>query len=357
MKALVLKENAQLEYSTIEDPAMEAATLHAPAKDVLVRVRYSGICGSDIPRAFHGKAYRYPLVMGHEFSGEVAQSPASSSFPAGTRVVVFPLLPCYECTACKTGDYAQCSHYDYYGSRRHGGFAQYVRVPEANLFKVPDNVDLLSASMTEPCAVALHGVEKLDIKAGMSALVIGAGPVGAMVAQWLRVKGCGRIYMADIDGAKRDIVARMGFIPIDSAKTDPALELRKLEGTGAATDGADCVVEAVGLPVTFLQAIQAAGRFGQVVFMGNINGTFSVPEADFSRILRNEIRISGTWNSRIEPRGKDEWTRVLQFLDDQVQVKPLISHQVPISEGAGTFNRIHQKLEWYNKVIFTFTES
>jgi len=357
MKALVLKNNAELEYSTLQDPVIEPATPHGPAKDVLVKVQYSGICGSDIPRAYHGKAYHYPLVMGHEISGVVAESPGSSAYPAGSRVVVFPLLPCYECVACKTGDYAQCSHYDYYGSRRHGGFAEYIMVPEANLFAVPDRVDLLSASMTEPCAVALHGVEKLEIKAGMSALVIGAGPVGAMVAQWLRVKGCDRIYVADVDGAKRDIVARMGFIPIDSSKVDPAMEIRKLEGSGAATNGADCVVEAVGLPVTFLQAIQAAGRFGQVVFMGNISGTFSVPESDFSRILRNEIRIAGTWNSRIEPRGKDEWTRVLQFLDGAVQVQALISHKLPLSEGPAIFDRIHKKLEWYNKVIFSFTDS
>ena len=342
MKALVLRQNADLRYEDIDDPATEAG------RDILVRVKHAGICGSDIPRGFHSKAYHYPLVMGHEFSGVVAEAPAGSAYPAGTRVVVFPLLPCYECAACKTGDYAQCARYDYYGSRRDGGFAEYVRVPAANLFKVPDRVDLLSASMTEPCAVALHGVEKLEIRAGMSALVIGGGPIGNMVAQWLRAKGCDRIHVADIDPAKRELAAGMGFRTIDSAALDPAEEVRRVEGS----DGADCVVEACGLPITFLQAVKSAGRFGQIVFMGNIHGTFAVPEVDFSRILRNEIRISGTWNSKIEPRGKDEWTRVLQFLDDRIQVKPLISHRPPLAEGREIFERLDGKKEWFNKVVF-----
>jgi len=352
MKALVLRQNAELEFATMADPVNEAASGSQPSKDILVQVKFSGICGSDIPRTYKSKAYHYPVVMGHEFSGIVREVPAGSEYAAGSRVVVFPLLPCYQCTACKTGDYAQCSSYDYYGSRRDGGFGELVRVPAANLFRVPDSVDLLSAAMTEPCAVALHGVEKLDIRAGMSALVIGAGPIGNMVAQWLRVKGCDPVYIADVDAAKLGIAAGMGFIPIDSSRVDPADEIRKLEGTGAETDGVDCVVEAVGFPATFLQATRAAGRFGQIVFMGNISGTFSVPEKDFSRILRNEIRIAGTWNSRIEPRGKDEWTRVLQFLDTRIQVKPLISHQVPISKGKEIFDGVYGKKEWFNKVIF-----
>jgi len=341
MKALVLRENAVLDYSEIDKPD--------PCEgDILVKVAYSGICGSDIPRAFKGKAYHYPLVMGHEFSAVVEEAPAGSMYKKDSRVIVFPLIPCRKCAACATGDYAQCSDYDYYGSRRNGGFAEYVRVSEANLFPVPDRVSLRSAAMTEPCAVALHGVEKMAVRAGMSTLVLGGGPVGNMVAQWLRVKGCDRIYVADIDPVKLGLASDMGFIPVDSSKANLPEEIRRREKT----DGVDCVVEAAGFPSTFLQAVQCAGRFAQIVFMGNIQGTFSVPEADFSRILRNEIRIAGTWNSKIEPRGKDEWTAVLQFLDDRIQVAPLISHEIPLSDGPAVFERMAGKKEWFNKVIF-----
>ncbi len=340
MKGLVLRGNGDLAYQDVGDPTP------VTGGDVLVEVKFSGICGSDIPRAFHGKAYHYPLIMGHEFSGLVRSAAPGSAYAPGDRVVVFPLLPCLGCPPCQTGDYAQCEKYDYFGSRRDGGFAEFVSVPVANLFRVPDGVDLLSASMTEPCAVALHGVEKLQIQAGMCGLVIGGGPIGLMVAQWLRVKGCGRVLVADVDPAKLELAERLGFLPIDSRKLDPAVQLQT-------QGGADCVVEACGLPATFLQALNAAGRFGQIVFMGNISGTFSVPEHDFSRILRNEVRISGTWNSRVTPRGRDEWTRVLSFLDRGIDVQSLVSHRPRLEEGAGVFSRVEGKKEWFNKVVFS----
>lgn len=342
MKALVLQKDKELEYLSLPDPKPRSPT------ELLVSVKYAGICGSDIPRGFQGGAYHYPLVMGHEFAGIVEEAPAGSAWARGDRVTAFPLLPCGSCGPCQTGDYAQCEDYDYLGSRRDGAFAEFVYVPEANLFRVPDHVELRSAAMTEPCAVALHGVEKLRIQAGMSALVIGAGPIGSMVAQWLALRGCAPVYVADVDPAKLEIAAGMGMHTIDSGRLDLVEELRRLEDRG----GVDCCVEACGLPSTFLQAIQCTGRFGQVVFMGNINGTFSIPQKEFSRILRNEMTIQGTWNSKIVPRGKDEWTRVLEFLDASLQVKPLISHTPPLSEGAGVFYRMVARAEWFNKVVF-----
>jgi L-iditol 2-dehydrogenase len=342
MKALVLKQDKVLEFLTVPDPRPSSAT------DVLVAVQHAGICGSDIPRGFQGGAYHYPLVMGHEFSGIVEEAPEGSSWARGDRVTAFPLLPCRSCGPCQTGDYAQCEDYDYLGSRRDGAFAQFVYVPAANLFRVPERVDLRSAAMTEPCAVALHGVEKLRIQAGMSALVIGAGPIGCMVAQWLKIRGCGRVYVADVDAAKLAVAEALGMLAIDSGEVDLVEELRRLEGVA----GVDCAVEACGLPATFLQALQCAARFGQVVFMGNINGTFSIPQKDVSAILRNELTISGTWNSKMVPRGKDEWTRVLEFLGGAMRVEPLISHGPPLSEGAEVFGRMVSRSEWFNKVIF-----
>lgn len=337
MRALVLEGDKKIELKQIENPQAEES------RSLLVRVKYSGICGSDIPRGFHGKAYHYPLVMGHEFSGVLEEAPGESQFSAGDRVAVFPLLPCGRCTACQTGDYAQCTDYDYYGSRRDGGFAEYVRVPEKNLFAIPDHVDLLSASMTEPCAVAYHGVEKLQTRAGMRGLVIGGGPIGNMTAQWLKLKGLDPVYLADVDHRKLSIAEEMGMIPIDSTKASPLEQMN---------NPADCVVEACGLPATFVQAIESAARFGQVVFMGNIHGTFSLEEQRFSSILRNELTIRGTWNSKVTPLGSDDWSRTLHFLNKGIEVKPLISHTPSLEEGAEIFRMMVEKTDWYNKVVF-----
>ena len=339
MKALVLEADKKLIHKEIPQPESGA--------NVLVKVKYAGICGSDIHRGFEGGAYHYPLVMGHEFSGIVEKAPAGSRFRAGDAVVVFPLLPCKRCIPCQTGDFAQCSDYDYYGSRRDGGFAEYVAVPDENLFPVPEGVSLLHSAMTEPCAVALHGVRKLSIKPGETGAVYGGGPIGNIVAQWMRIGGCRTVFVVDVDEKKLEIARNMGFETINSRHADPVAEIQKSPGGGA-----DKVIEACGLPVTFRQSVLSASRFGEVVFMGNINGDFVLNPKDFSTILRKELTIRGTWNSKVTPYGTDEWTTVLSYLDKALNVAPLVSHTPELRDGSDIFGKLTGRKEFFNKVIF-----
>jgi L-iditol 2-dehydrogenase len=342
MKALVLVENKVVSYKDVEKPLLKKSG------DVLVRIKASGICGSDIGRGFGAKAYHYPLVMGHEFAGIVEDSFQGSKYSAGDRVAVFPLLPCRKCEACQTGDFAQCSDYDYYGSRRDGGFAEYVVVPEINLFPIPDHVDIIHAAMTEPAAVALHGVRQVKISVGSTAVVFGCGPIGNMTAQWLRISGCTKVIVVDIDPIKLAIAKEMGFITINSLEQNPVETIFQLtEGRGAHIS-----IEAAGFPSTFLNAVQSVGRMGQVVFMGNIHGSFQIGEKDFSDLLRKEVKIFGTWNSKVVPHGIDDWSSVLQMMDKELIVKPLISHTPDLSEGETIFQDILNKKEFFNKVIF-----
>jgi L-iditol 2-dehydrogenase/galactitol-1-phosphate 5-dehydrogenase len=351
MKALVLQANQQLVFR--ENYPVPAAPDQRPA--ALIRIAACGICGSDLPRAFAAKAYQYPLVMGHEFSGVVEEPVPGGSFACGDRVAVFPLIPKNIDTdpACQTGDYAQAREYDYYGSRRDGAFGQYLRVPEWNLIKVPDSVNLLHAAMTEPAAVALHGVRKMRVQAGDDAAVFGAGPVGNMAAQWLRICGCSRVFVVDVEPAKLQLAGEMGLLPINALAGDPVQQI--LDST--AGQGVQRCIEACGLPVTFLQATKVASRFGQVVFMGNITGEFRIGEKDFSSILRRELSIFGTWNSKVAPTGTDDWRTVLKHLDRDLIVAPLISDKLPLSEGVAVFADLHQRKNPHNKVIFNISPS
>ena len=346
MKALVLTRDAVVEYLDVPDPVRPGPGW------ALVKVAYSGICNSDLHRGFEGAAYHYPLIMGHEFSGVVEEPAAGGRFQRGARVIVFPLIPCRKCIPCQTGDYAQCVDYDYLGSRRDGAFAERVWAPDANLFAVPEGVSMQDAAMTEPCAVALHGTGKLTIQAGDAGAVFGGGPIGNMAAQWMRLRGCARVFVVDIDDRKLSIAGEMGFIPVDSRKGDPVEQIKAQTG-GA---GADRVVEAIGLPLTFLQAVQAAARFGEVVFLGNIRGSFQVGEKDFSSILRRELTIRGTWNSRVVPESRNEWTTVLSHMGTRVHVAGLVSHTPRLSEGADIFRRILGRKEFFNKVVFVPSE-
>ena len=342
MKALILTGNGELTYT--ETPAPERP---GPGWS-LIRVAAAGICGSDIHRAFEDGAYHYPLIMGHEFSGVVEEPAEDRRFETDRRVAVFPLIPCYRCRACAIGEYAQCRDYDYLGSRRDGAFAEYVWAPEENLCAVPETVDLLHAAMAEPCAVALHGVRKLPIQGGGTAAIFGAGPIGNMIAQWLRIRGCERILMVDIDGRKLGLAEKMGFIPVDSRAADPVSSVRELtEGNGAALS-----IEACGQPLTYRQAVASAATFGTVLLLGNISGEWRMDQAEVSAVLRKELTLLGTWNSKITPRGGDDWSTALRSLGGDLTVEQLISHTPSLEEGADIFGRMHSRSEYFGKVVF-----
>ncbi len=319
-----------------------------PGADSLrVRVAACGICGSDIPRGFNpGGAYHYPIVLGHEFSAVVDED--AHGFAKGDRVAVFPLLPKPGDPGFDTGDFAQTTNYDYFGSRRDGGMQEILRVPAANLFRIPDDVNLLHAACTEPAAVALHGVRKLRIQAGDTGLVIGAGPIGNMTAQWLRIHGCARVLIADVDPGKLDIAAAMGFETIHARETDTVEEVKQRTGGR----GAERVVEACGLPFTFRQALNAAATFGEVLLLGNLHGEFQLPEKEFSSILRRELTLHGTWNSKVVPRGTDDWSTVLKYMDRELQIAPLISDTPTLEDGPAIFESIHSRKAPHKKVIF-----
>ena len=345
MQALVLTGNAQF---ALEERSLPSKTEEFP---VLVRVAHVGVCGSDIPRAFTGGAYHYPLVLGHEFSGVVESSRAGGAITAGQRVAIFPLIPNPEEVINQIGEYAVASNYDYFGSRRDGGMQEYLAVPEFNCVPIPDHVSLDHAAMVEPCAVAYHAAARPRVDPGMSATVIGGGPIGNMVAQWLRVRGCDPVFVSEPDDRKRAICGNMGFRVIDPRKEAVA------ESIISATDGgSDIVVEACGIPATYVQALECAGLFGQVVFLGNISGDLTVPKQEVSRILRRELSIYGVWNSKVTPRGRDEWTRVLDAIGRTIQLEPLISHRVRLDTAAATLEAMHARSVWFNKVLISHGE-
>jgi L-iditol 2-dehydrogenase len=343
MKALVLESPGKLVFQ---------ADRPEPADDpgeacVRVRVAACGICGSDIPRAFdEGGAYRYPLVLGHEFSGVVDED--GPGVRRGDRVAVFPLIPKPGQAAYETGDFAQTTNYDYFGSRRDGGMQEILRVPVRNLLPIPAAASLLHAACTEPAAVALHGVRKLRLTPGDTAVVIGGGPIGNLTAQWLRIGGCRRVLLVDVDPRKLEVAERMGFEPVDARAGDPVEQVKARTGG----EGAQRVVEACGLPATFAQALACAAVFGEVVFMGNLHGEFRLGEKAFSSILRRELTLHGTWNSRIVPRGTDDWTTVLRYLDRELQIAPLLTDTPTLEEGPATFASIRERRAYHNKVVF-----
>ena len=189
MKALNLHAVGDLRYEDVPMPVRQAG-------EVLLKVHACGICGSDLPRVFTKGTYHFPTIPGHEFAGEIVEADDPSL--VGRRAAVFPLLPCRKCEACQVGEYAQCSDYDYYGSRRDGAFAEYIAVKEWNLVFFDDSLSYEEAAMCEPAAVALHAIGQASVGIGDTVAVFGAGPIGIMLGLWARTAGAFRVILCDI---------------------------------------------------------------------------------------------------------------------------------------------------------------
>jgi L-iditol 2-dehydrogenase/galactitol-1-phosphate 5-dehydrogenase len=230
--------------------------------------------------------------------------------------------------------------------------AERLVVPEDNLIPVPDDVPLVHAALVEPAAVALHAVLKCKLPPHATALVIGGGPIGAFAAMWLRILGCSRIMVAEIDERKQEVLRRAGFEVIDASTHDTVAAVRER----TLGQGVDCAVEACGLSATLLQAMEVAAVFGQVILLGDHHADVTLSGALISSILRRELVLYGTWNSKILPPGKNEWEMVLDHMKRGFQVGPFISHMPTLSEGPQVFADLAARRMWYNKIVFVILE-
>jgi len=349
MKACVLHGVGDLRYEELPTPAPRPG-------EVLVEVKACGVCGSDIPRVFSKGAYRFPTIPGHEFSGVVATAgpDGTGAGLVGRAVTVFPLIPCRNCPACEVGAFAQCADYDYLGSRSNGAFAEYVRVPEWNLVPLPDGVTFEESAMTEPCAVALHAVRKAAVEPGDTVFVVGAGPIGLMVAMWARIDGAGQILLADIDHAKLEFAQRLGFDrTFNPARSGSVAAAGAAWVQDTAALGADVAIDAAGSPAAVESCLASARNFGRVILLGNPPGDMTLSQDAYWSILRKELEIRGTWNSsRTQLRG-NEWQTTLDFIAARrLPLKDLITHRVSLEKLPDALQMMRDKKHFFNKVIF-----
>lgn len=199
MKAAVLHGQGDIRYEDYPLPETGRG-------QVLVKVRAAGICGSDITRVLGTGAHYYPIVLGHEFSGEVAETGEGvTCVKPGDKVVAAPLIPCGLCPDCQQGAYALCKHYSFIGSRQQGGFAEYVAIPEANAVKFPQAYSFDQAAFFEPASVALHGLLQNEYRGGGIVAILGAGTIGIFTGQWASIFGAEKVVFMDIDDERLKI--------------------------------------------------------------------------------------------------------------------------------------------------------
>ncbi len=299
----------------------------------LVRVLAAGICSSDIPRIFKKGTYHFPTIPGHEFCGLVESAVDEKDREwVGKRVGVFPLIPCKQCPSCQRGQYETCSDYDYLGSRRDGGFAEYTAVPVWNLMELPDVVNDFQGALLEPAAVALHAVKRAEIKLGDKVCVVGTGAIALLAGQWAKLNGAGQVVIKGRSEAKRELAEGCG-----------------LEYSVECGDSYDCVIEAVGSAQALEESLKLAAAGGRVVLMGNPDGDRMLSQNVYWKILRKQLRLFGTWNSSYGGAESD-WQVVLHNMPT-LKTENILSHILEWSELDQGLAIMRGKTEPYCKIM------
>ena len=304
MKAGVVHAKNDIRYEEIPKPAAE------PGK-VVVKVKYTGICGSDIPRVNGDACHYFPNVLGHEFSGTVAEAGEGvTSVKPGDRVAGVPLVPCMKCEDCQKGNYSLCKHYSFIGSREFGSFAEYVSVPERCVVKFEDSVSFEMGAFFEPATVALHGLRRLDYKGGKTVAILGGGTIGMLTMQWAKIYGARQVVVFDIVQERLELAKRLGAdAVIDSGRADYMEQVKELtEGRGL-----DYIYETAGNTVTMKMAFRLAANKAQVCFIGTPTGELAFSVEEWENINRREFTLTGSWMSYSAPFPGEEWKLAAHF--------------------------------------------
>lgn len=349
MKAAVLYKVGDLRYEDFPLPKPRNGW-------ALVRVKAVGLCGSDIPRLFETGTYSFPLIPGHEFSGEVVEIKGKGKIKPGDRVTVFPLIPCRKCPWCKLGFFAQCNRYDYLGSRRHGAMAEYAEAPLENIFSLPDKVSFTEASLTEPASVALHALTRGEPLKGKTMALFGCGTIGLILAQLARIKGIKKSYLIDIDEAKLAKAREIGFKETINSRKAKVVDVILKATRG---EGVELVIEGVGLSITYNQAMAITSKLGKIVFLGNPLEEVRLKKELVSKILRGEITIQGTWNSKAMSRQShpfrgtkgSEWKEVLGYMAQGKLRTSILAKTFPLKEINQVLEKVREGKE-SGKIIF-----
>jgi len=283
MLRAVMSRPGKVDFADVPKPSVAA-------EDVLLRIRRIGICGSDL-HVYHGKHpyTSYPVVQGHEFCGEVAEVGGHvRKFKPGDLVTAPPQIMCGHCRPCREGRSHICENLKVIGFQSPGVAQEYFPFPESALLKLPAGFTPETGAMVEPTAVAIHAVRRAGNVAGAGVLVLGAGPIGNLVAQVARWRGARHILISETSDHRLAIARQCGAAHSVNPRRD-SLEGRVAEIFGP--DRADIALECVGLAETVNHAILNVRKGGVVVVVGVF---VDRPAVDLGLVQDRELELRGT---------------------------------------------------------------
>lgn len=334
---------------TRPEPGIEVKDIPIPKindDEVLIKVKASAICGSDLGIYHYTPAYnkmKLPVVMGHEFAGQITKLGKNvKDYKTGDRVLSESVKACKTCQYCLEGRSNLCDSSTLFGIHTDGGFAEYIAVPYKLLHPIPDSMTYEQASLVEPLSNTLHFVKDITpIKIGDLAIVQGCGPIGLFSAQLLRLAGA-KVLMTGIsqDKVRFQIARKLGFEIINVEDVDLVQRVRDI----TAGKGADIGFVAVGAPSAMRQATEYVKKRGHVTVVGIFGKEVAL---DMTWIVRNEIVINGAYDAK-----PVNFPQSIQLITDGlINVKDLLTHRFRLEDAEEAFNVALNKTG--GKVIFT----
>lgn len=318
MKAIVYSAPRNFQYTDHAEPQI------APS-EVLLRIDACGLCGTDLHIHEGEFAPAFPLIPGHEFTGEIVEIGSEvNGLTTGQRVVANSNEACGKCFYCLRGDFLLCEKLGAYGVTKNGGFAQWMKISGDRVFPI-HHLSAKEAVMVEPTACAIHGMEVLQMKPGSEVLLFGAGPTGQVIAQLLKLNGAARLVVAAPAGPKLDLIQKLAadeVVAID--KKDPSQHQQQL--SALSPNGFDYVIEATGVAEMCEEALKFVRRRGTLLIYG------VYPEKAFVKfnpfdLFRREITVKGSF-AQI-----DSFARSLAYLESgKIKVGEIVTHEIPLAD-------------------------
>lgn len=330
MKAAVFKEvGSPLVVESVDDPTPDSSGL-------VMKVSYCGICGTDLHATREGLTTACcGQVLGHEYVGEIVEvgKEADGDWEVGDRVCALPFIACGQCLPCAAGHFFECQNKKTSGVDAPGGFAEYVVTGSRETIRLPDNLELQTASLVEPLAVGIHAVRIADVKAGSRVMVIGAGPIGLTVALWARFFGARDVVVSELASSRSALAKKMGATGV--IQPDPAAGAEQLLEQVIAEAGGppDVIFECVGAPGLLQQCIEIAPQRGKIIPVGVCEKPDAImPFFGLVKELQIQFAIAYT---------KDDYETCLAMLaEGRIDVSPMITDIVSLDELPDAFEAL-----------------
>lgn len=318
MKAAVLYGKQDLKLEEVPVPELGA-------DDVLVKVKYCAICGTD-PHIYEGRfPAPLPLTLGHEFSGVVEAIGENVDFvKSGDRVTADININCGTCFYCRRGKKLHCEKMVQLGVHVNGAFAEYIKVPVKNLYKLPDSLSLKHAAYIEPLACAIGGQDKVNIEFGDTVAIIGGGPMGLAHALLSKLNGAGQVILSEMNPARIKRAREIGIDYVIDVNEENTVETVKRLTDGR---GADVVIEAVGSAYTYSEVFKLVRNSGTILVFGAAPQGVTIPVSPFELYSR-ELTIVSTYAGTY-----DTFPKAISLLaNKQFDPNPILTTECSLDE-------------------------